>query len=177
MILNNKLNYNLNTSNNFLNDTYSIISASNFRINTPNFKNNFYAFVQYNDNYRNIENKLILDQLRILTNDAIFINKNSSNASQQIMELLNNSAEIFLALGLDAKEVALNGLTQEQINSLTKDIITFEATKVNGISVLAPKIYLTEETRNRLFNANPLTGSKAFANSSTLFAKENLTID
>lgn len=93
------------------------------------------------------------------------------------MELLNNSAEIFLALGLDAKEVALNGLTQEQINSLTKDIITFEATKVNGISVLAPKIYLTEATRNRLFNANPLTGSKAFANSSTLFAKENLTID
>jgi filamentous hemagglutinin len=124
-----------------------------------------------------VETKLIIDQLKKLTNDSLFLSKDVTDANQQIKELLDNSISQFATLGLDAKDVAINGLTKDQVNSLTKDIVTFEVTNVNGISVLAPKIYLSQDTRNRLFNSNSKTNGKALANSSTIFAKENLTID
>ena len=123
------------------------------------------------------ETKLIMDQLKNLTNDSLFLSKNTTDHNQQIKELLDNSVNQFAALGLNAEDVAIKGLTSDQTNSLTKDIVTFELTTVNGISVLAPKIYLSQDTRNRLFNSNSLTGGKALASSSTLFGQSGLTID
>ena len=118
-----------------------------------------------------IETKLIIDQLKNLTNDSVFLSKNITNYNQQIKELLDNSVNQFAALGLKAEDVAIKGLTKEQVNSLTKDIVTFELTSINGISVLAPKIYLSQDTRNRLFAGSSL------ASTSTIFSKDNVTID
>jgi filamentous hemagglutinin len=124
-----------------------------------------------------VESKLIIDQLKNLTNDSVFLSKDSTDANQQIKELLDNSISQLNNLGLNAQDVAIKGLSKDQVNSLTKDIVTFEVTNVNGVSVLAPKIYLSQNTRNRLFDSNSKTNGKALANSSTIFAKENLTID
>jgi filamentous hemagglutinin len=119
-----------------------------------------------------VETKLILDQLKSLTNDSLFLSKNTTDSNQQIKELLDNSIAEFAHLGLNAEDVAIHGLTTAQANSLTKDVVTFETTKVNGISVLTPKIYLSQDTRNRLLNTD---GS--LATNATLFAKTDLTID
>ena len=124
-----------------------------------------------------VETKLIIDQLKNLTNDSVFLSKGIADANQQIKELLDNSISQLNNLGLNAQDVAIKGLSKDQVNSLTKDIVTFEVTNVNGVSVLAPKIYLSQDTRNRLFDSNSKTNGKALANSSTIFAKENLTID
>ena len=118
-----------------------------------------------------VETKLILDQLRSLTNDSFLLAKFDADPSGQVEQLLNSSISEFARLGLDAEDVAMNGLTKEQANSLTKDIVTFELTKVNGISVLAPKIYLSQDSRNRLLNNN------ALASNSTIFAQGDLIID
>ena len=119
-----------------------------------------------------VETKLILDQLKLLTNDSLFLSENITDSNQQIKELLDNSITEFARLGLNAENVAIHGLTTAQANSLIKDVVTFETTKVNGISVLAPKIYLSQDARSRLFNTD---GS--LANNATLFAKTDLTID
>ena len=119
-----------------------------------------------------VETKLILDQLKLLTNDSLFLSKNITDSNQQIKELLDNSIAEFARLRLNAEDVAIKGLTTAQANSLIKDVVTFETTKVNGISVLAPKIYLSQNTRSRLLNTD---GS--LANNATLFAKTDFTID
>jgi len=124
-----------------------------------------------------VETKLILDQLKTLTNDSLYLSQSITDANAQIKELLDNSVNQFAALGLNAQDVAIKGLTTAQANSLTKDIVTFELTKVNGLSVLAPKIYLSLDTRNRLLNSNPQTGGTSLANSSTIFGKDSLTIN
>lgn len=125
-----------------------------------------------------VETKLILDQLKSLTNDSLFLSKDTSgtistaDSNQQIKELLDNSIAEFARLGLNAKDVAIRGLTTSQANSLIKDVVTFETTKVNGISVLAPKIYLSQDTRSRLLGTDA-----SLATNATLFAKTDLTID
>ncbi len=119
-----------------------------------------------------VETKLISDQLKTLTNDSLFLSKTTTDQNQQIKELIDNSISELTRLGLNAQDVAIKGLTTDQTNSLTKDIVTFEATKLNGISVLAPKIYLSLATRNRLLGSD-----SALASNSTIFAKDNLTID
>ncbi len=122
-----------------------------------------------------VETKLIIDQLKNLTNDSLFLSKNINDPNQQIKELLDNSVNQFAALGLKAQDVALRGLSKEQVKSLTKDIVTFEVTTVNGISVLAPKVYLSDATLNRLLGNDSSVAS--LASSSTIFANSNLTID
>ena len=134
-----------------------------------------------------VESKLIIDQLKKLTNDSLLLSQTTTDQNQQIKELLDNAINEFSALGLNAKDVAIKGLTKNQANSLTKDIVTFELTSINGINVLVPKIYLSQDTRNRILNPNSLVSGTALANSSlansslanssTIFAKENLTID
>ena len=124
-----------------------------------------------------VETTLILDQIRKLTNDSLYLSQTTTDANAQIKELLDNSVNQFAALGLNAEDVAIKGLTTAQVNSLTKDIVTFELTKVNGLSVLAPKIYLSLDTRSRLLNSNSQTGGTSLANSSTIFGKDSLTID
>ncbi len=118
------------------------------------------------------ESQLIIKQLRTLTNDSLLLSKNITNTDEQIKELLDNSIAEIARLGLNATDIATKGLTKDQANSLTKDIVTFETTKVNGISVLAPKIYLSLATRNRL-----LGDEGALAKNSVIFAKEDLTIN
>lgn len=124
-----------------------------------------------------VETKLILDQIRTLTNDSLLLSKNTTDSNAQIKELLDNSIAEFARLGLSAQEVAMNGLTKDQTNLLSKDIITFETTKVNGVNVLAPKIYLSLATRSRLLNTDSTTNSTALANGGTIFAKDSLTLD
>jgi filamentous hemagglutinin len=124
-----------------------------------------------------VETKLILDQIRTLTNDSFLLSKTTTDSNQQIKELLDNSIAEFARLGLSAQEVAINGLTKDQANLLNQDIITFETTKVNGINVLAPKIYLSLATRSRLLNTDSTTGGTALANGGTIFAKDSLTLD
>lgn len=119
-----------------------------------------------------VESRLIIDQLKNLTSDSLFLSKNTSGSDQQIKSLLDNSIAELNRLGLNATDIATKGLTKDQINSLGKDIITFETTSVNGISVLAPKIYLSLDTRNRLLGSD---GS--LAKNSVIFAKDKLTVD
>ncbi|MBP7710292.1 MAG: hypothetical protein KA100_04400 [Rickettsiales bacterium] len=121
------------------------------------------------------ESQLILKQLRTLTNDSLLLSKNNTQSDEEIKALIDNSIAEITRLGLSATDVAIKGLTKDQANSLTKDIITFEATKVNGISVLAPKIYLSLETRNRLLGG--ASSSPALATNSTLFAGGDLIIN
>ncbi|MDX2082577.1 MAG: hypothetical protein SFV53_01125, partial [Rickettsiales bacterium] len=124
-----------------------------------------------------VENKLIIDQLITLTNDSLFLSKSVTDANLQVKELLDNSVNQFAALGLNAEDVALKGLSKDQVNSLTKDIITFELTNIKGIEVLAPKIYLSQNTRNRLLNPNANTAATSLASSSTIFGNTGLTIN
>lgn len=119
-----------------------------------------------------VETKLILDQLKSLTNDSLFLSKTTTDYNAQIKELLDNSVSELARLGLNAEDIAMNGLTTAQTNSLTKDIVTFETTKVNGINVLAPKIYLSADTRSRLLGTD---GS--LAKGATIAAGTNLTIN
>jgi filamentous hemagglutinin len=75
-------------------------------------------------------------------------------------------------LNLNAIDIATNGLSKSQASSLTKDIITFETIAVNGVNVLAPKIYLSASTKNRL------AGSEAaLANGSVIYAKDSITLN
>jgi len=124
-----------------------------------------------------VETQLIANQLKTLTNNSLFLSKNTNDASAQIKELLDNSVSEFASLGLNAEDVAINGLSTAQANSLSKDIVTFELTKVNGIEVLAPKIYLSQSTRNGLLNSDSVTGATTLATNSTIFGNTGLTID
>ena len=63
-----------------------------------------------------------------------------------IKELIDNGADI-------AKKNALTigqGLTKEQIAKLDKDIVWYEYQNVDGIQVLAPKVYLSQNTLKNL---------------------------
>lgn len=124
-----------------------------------------------------VETSLILDQLKTLTNDSLLLSETTDEQNAQIKELLDNSVAELTHLGLDAEDVALNGLSTDQANSLTKDIVTFETTTVNGLRVLAPKIYLSMATRDRLLGADSISGTGSLAGNSSILGKDNLIID
>ncbi len=117
------------------------------------------------------EQKLILDQINSLTKDSLLLSKSNANQEAEVKAMIASAVSEFNRLGLDATKVATKGLSKDQANSLTSDIITFETTTLNGINVLAPKIYLSLDTRNRLLANNKL------ASDSTIYAKDNLTIN
>jgi filamentous hemagglutinin len=117
------------------------------------------------------EQKLIFDQINSLTKDSLLLSKSNSNQEAEIKDMIASAVSEFNRLGIDAKKVATKGLSKDQANSLTKDIVTFETTILNGINVLAPKIYLSLDTRSRLLKNNKLVSD------STIFAKDDLTID
>ncbi len=123
-----------------------------------------------------VESNLIRNQLMTLTNDSLLLSKNNTQSDAEIKTLIDNSISEMKRLGLDAENVAMKGLTQSQANSLSKDIVTFETTTVNGVNVLAPKIYLSLDTRNRLLG-NSDSNSPALATNSTIFAGGDLTIN
>ena len=117
------------------------------------------------------EQKLILDQINSLTKDSLLLSKSNANQEAEVKAMIASAVSEFNRLGLDATKVATKGLSKDQANSLTSDIITFETTTLNGINVLAPKIYLSLDTRNRLLANNKL------ASDSTIYAKDDLTIN
>ncbi len=119
-----------------------------------------------------VETKLILDQIRTITNDSLLLSAATTNANDQIKALLDNSAIELAKLGLSASDVAVNGLSADQANALTSDIITFEKVTVGENMVLAPKIYLSLASRNKLLNAD-----NALAKNAVIFAQKDLVID
>src|SRR3989338_4797328 len=76
-----------------------------------------------------------------------------TTSSQEIKTLLDNSIAEMKRLGLDITSIAINGLTKDQANSLTKDILTYELQKIGMFDVLAPKIYLSQNTLKLLNNS------------------------
>ncbi len=123
-----------------------------------------------------VESNLIRNQLMTLTNDSLLLSKNNTQSDAEIKTLIDNSIAEMKRLGLNAEDVAMKGLTASQANSLSKDIVTFETTSVNGINVLAPKIYLSLDTRNRLLGTTT-SNSPSLATGSTIFSGGDLTIN
>ena len=116
----------------------------------------------------------------------------TTSSDPEIKSLLNNTISEFSRLNLKLDEVATKGLTEVQINSLEKDIITFETTSLNGMTVVVPKIYLSLKTRDKLLGASAglsqspsslarsaedLMSSDSLLTSSTIFAKGDLTLN
>ena len=54
-----------------------------------------------------VESKLIIDQIKNLTNDSLLLSQTTTDQNQQIKELLDNAINEFSALGLNAKDVAI----------------------------------------------------------------------
>jgi filamentous hemagglutinin len=134
------------------------------------------------------ESKLLKEQLASLRKDALLLSDDESNSDSEIKSLLDNTATELARLNLTLVDVATKGLTQSQINSLEKNIITFEATNLNGMNIIVPKIYLSLKTREMLAGssssssslaqgAEDLMSSGSFATNSTIFAKSDLTLN
>ena len=122
------------------------------------------------------ESKLLKEQLSSIRKDAMMLDEDGEGGEEEIKSLLNNTASEFSRLNLKLDEVATKGLTEVQINSLEKNIITFEAMNLNGMTVVVPKIYLSLKTREKLAGTAPDEGG-ALATSSTIFAKGDLTLN
>ena len=120
-----------------------------------------------------VEHKLIIDSIKTLTNDSLFLSQGVTDSKAQVKELIKNAVAELANQDLDATQVALNGLTAQQIAALEDDIVTFELTEIKGINVLAPKIYLGSNTRTRLLG-NSSTG---LANSSTIYGQNGVNIE
>jgi adhesin HecA-like repeat protein len=134
------------------------------------------------------ESKLLKEQLSSIRKDAMMLNENEQGGEEEIKSLLDNTATELKKLNLTLAEVATKGLTQSQINSLEKDIITFESTNLNGMNIIVPKIYLSLKTRDKLLGSSTATSSLAHSaenlmssgsllTSSTIFAKGDLTLN
>jgi len=129
-----------------------------------------------------VETSLIRDTLSKIRNDAVYLSDNETDINSEIKSLLDNSIAELNRLNIDIKDVALSGLTKEQTKLLQNDIITFEVVEVNGLQALAPKIYLSQTSIDKLLGTN-IAGNNNNANSlslatnSSIYAKENLTIN
>jgi filamentous hemagglutinin len=98
------------------------------------------------------QTQLIEKQLQTITKNSFLLSENETDSNAEIKNLFDNAADEYARLGLD-----VNGtLTQNQIDSLEKDIIWFETETINGELYVVPKIFLTKATRNRLKNGDGL---------------------
>jgi len=112
------------------------------------------------------QNKIISEQLTTITKNSFLLSQSETNTNTEIKSLLDNAAAEYARLGLTANKP----LTQAQINSLQSDIIWFETETINGQIYIAPKIYLSQATRDNLKNNSLAVGS-------TIFAGRDLTIN
>ena len=136
-----------------------------------------------------VEYELISKQLASLRKDALYLSNSDSsalanNANSEIKLLLDNAKTEINRMGLDEDDIAniaLNGLSQSQINNLQKDIILFTAQTINGELILSPTLYLTENNKKALTGYSSTTASfninDAQLSSGGLFAANNITID
>jgi len=141
-----------------------------------------------------VENKLVADQLAQIRKDALLLSNNEANTNAEIKRLIDNAVSEKTRLNLDITK----GLSTDQVNSLDKDILWFEATTINGQFVIVPKIYLSLATRNSLLGTNATVddlssasslasitsnmnsttlGNSSLASTSTIFSKGSLTIN
>ena len=85
------------------------------------------------------QNKLISDSLATAANDRLYLGKDQISANDQVKTLMDNA--VIEIARLDLEEQLANGesLTQEQIDSLQKDIIWYEINQINGANYLVLK--------------------------------------
>ncbi|GLK90754.1 hypothetical protein GCM10017655_38180 [Pseudomonas turukhanskensis] len=94
---------------------------------------------------------------------TFFAQRQLSGASL-VQNLLDNAASEAVKLGL----VIGQPLTQEQYEQLDSDIVWYEPQVVNGITVLAPKVYISQST---------LVARREDQNNGGLIAAKNVLID
>jgi filamentous hemagglutinin family protein len=75
--------------------------------------------------------------------------------AQQMQRLMDNGADIGKALGLTYGQA----LTDEQIASLSGDMVWMVETEVNGEKVLAPVVYLSQATKNAIATGAVITAN------------------
>lgn len=110
--------------------------------------------------------KVIAQQIKNINKNSLLLSATEINANLEMKNLADNAAEESTRLGLDLNEE----LTQEQIDSLDKDIMWYQFAQINGESYIIPKIYLTKTTRQRLKDGNNI------AKSSTIFANSDINL-
>ncbi len=110
--------------------------------------------------------KIISDQLRSIARNSMLLSADQVDANVEMKNLVDNAADESVRLGLDVNE----GLTQEQIDLLDKDILWYESKIIDGKNYIVPKIYLGKKTRQRLQNDN-------IGKASTIYAKNNINLN
>jgi len=105
------------------------------------------------------QNKIISQQLSTIAKNSFLLSASGTNVNNQIKSLLDNAADEYARLGLTYNQ----SLTQNQINSLSRDIIWFETETISGATYIVPKIYLTQASRDNLANGNLATNSTIYA--------------
>jgi len=125
------------------------------------------------------EQKLIREEILSLTGKAML--SGYVNEEAQFREMMTSG--VALAQALDIRPgISLNA---EQVSKLTSNVIMMETRMVDGHSVLVPVIYLARITEDELLLTGPmiaaanisLDSAKTFANSGTIKASNNLSLN
>jgi filamentous hemagglutinin len=88
-----------------------------------------------------LDNELIVRTIENTVGNFFAVNRQLSGASL-VQKLMDNAADQMTKLGLHIGQP----LTQDQYERLDSDIVWYEPQLVNGISVLAPKVYVSKNT-------------------------------
>jgi filamentous hemagglutinin len=91
------------------------------------------------------ETRLIRETIMQLSNRR-YLSFDFESDYEQMQALYDNALEIATLFGLNVGDK----LTDDQINALDKDMLWLVETDVNGEKVLAPRLYLSKDTRSRL---------------------------
>ena len=92
------------------------------------------------------QTQLLQKQLKSIRKDAMFLSDNEVNVNNEMQSLIDNATTEYERLNLPVNQA----LTPAQIANLQKDIIWYELEIINGDPYIIPKIYLCQETRNKL---------------------------
>jgi hypothetical protein len=111
------------------------------------------------------QNKILVDQLTNILQDQLLLSDSTSDSNIQIKQLIDNAVEEYNQQGLKVNQE----LNNNQISNLKKDIIWFEAKKIDGQDFIIPSIYFSKSTKENL--------AKSFTNKSTIFAKQDLKLN
>ncbi|MBD1572245.1 filamentous hemagglutinin N-terminal domain-containing protein [Vibrio sp. S17_S38] len=107
-----------------------------------------------------------------------YLHKDVGSDLVQMQQLIDNAA-------LESKEFRLTvgvALTAEQISNLENDILWYETIKVNGQTVLAPKLYLSQATLSNVKNGALIAGEEIAVsagninNSGSIDSSGNMTL-
>ncbi|WP_428023614.1 hemagglutinin repeat-containing protein [Arcobacter sp.] len=122
------------------------------------------------------ENKLVRDSV-FTQSGKRYLASNITSDAQQFTYLMDNA----LALQKDLQLTPGISLSKEQIANLTKDIVWMEEKVVNGQTVLAPVVYLTNiDNKNAsliLANGNIKLNTTNLVNAGTIQSGNNLIVN